>query len=483
MSKVKDLAREFIESQELVDREAFVSALREAMLSKRFALVLGGKNVGKTLIRSHTVCEVENEPKASVTIADVNMRDYPSTNLYTAIFERIVQKDKNWVNKFVDKLASTFVGLAGAIAGAEIVALGAAAPVSSTLASLVEKIGNERTLTEIISELENDTCVLIDEADMALGSGDQEFTRQALAYFLTLTKEKSMASVVLFSSDPGYPYRLQACGMRLEDIQMIIIAHEVPKEEMLKLMKRWKMSEELAELFFSYFGGNIDLCCRGVEQLQEKKDNFDQFGPLSLLDCPGLPTCAADPDAKEHLKNLMRQGWSPVYDMEADTGAKLIAKKNVGGIIPRRATVFEAPEGIWKGNHQYALVPSGTLMRWMIAEELERVGSMGARILDALVVGKMTLLRNEKPDSSMQTDLSLGHLSLYLLYALKGTGCTMSTPPSVWVRQLRKDCNLGDCCDEPFPASVSLQSGRNACLRKLDVLRPKAELCFVHVGV
>ena len=126
----------------------------------------------------------------------------------------------------------------------------------------------------------------------------------------------------------------------------------------------------------------IDLCCRGVKGLQNEGKNFD---PFALLESRGLPGCVANPDAKKHLKNLAKQGWSPVYDIEQDKAAELIPKKNVGGVVRKDGAAFDHPESIWEGKHKYALVPSGTLMRWMIAEELERVDTMGARSLDALL--------------------------------------------------------------------------------------------------
>ena len=206
--------------------------------------------------------------------------------------------------------------------------------------------------------------------------------QRALQNFVMIIKETGVASIVLFSSELGYPYRLQACGMNLQDIQSMIIANEVPKKDMLSLMvNRWNMSADLAEEFFTYFGGNIDLCCRGVEQLQRFGEDFD---PFVAQKCIGLPTCAGDPDAKKHLQNLTKQGWSPVYDIKEDRGAKLIAEENVAGIVPKDAKAFHLPEGIWEGEHENVLVPSGTLMRWKIARELERVDSMGARNLDAL---------------------------------------------------------------------------------------------------
>ena len=36
------------------------------------------------------------------------------------------------------------------------------------------------------------------------------------------------------------------------------------------MVERWTMSKELAELFFSYFGGHRDLCCPAVEGLRER---------------------------------------------------------------------------------------------------------------------------------------------------------------------------------------------------------------------
>lgn len=128
------------------------------------------------------------------------------------------------------------------------------------------------------------------------------------------------------------------------------------------------MSQGLAELCFHYFGGHIDLCCRGVEKLREFGEDFD---PLALLKVPGLPTCAADPAARGHLRNLAQQGWSPVYNIKTDKGAQLIAEENVGGVAPRDAIAFGLPKTLREGKHKYALLPSGTLMRWMIGEELE----------------------------------------------------------------------------------------------------------------
>ena len=405
LSNVRRLQDEFINTKEVVDRGELMKALRDAMLLNEFTLVLGGKNLGKTLMRNETVCELENEANATLTIVDVNMREHPSQELFSAILQRVAEKRKQrnawaWnLKQFVKKVASGLGGVVSAVlvgTNADKVVPAASAPVSSAITALIERLSSsdkEKTLSSRIRDMKgkgNATCIVVDEANLALPvPTDSEATRRALQYFVMLTKETGIASVVLISSELGYPYRLQACGMNLRDIRNIIIANEVPKTEMLELMvNRWSMSKPLAEAFFTYCGGDVDLCYRGVEQLQSFGEDFE---PFVLLKCPGLPSCAADPDAKQHLQNLAKQGWSPVYDIKADKAAELIAQENVGGIIPQDAKAFDLPEGIWKDKHENVLVPSGTLMRWKIAKELERVDSMGARNLDALLVEQKQL--------------------------------------------------------------------------------------------
>ncbi|CAJ1341382.1 unnamed protein product [Effrenium voratum] len=371
---VGEAADKFTKSKEVVDRDAFVAAIKDAMFSQAFTLVLGGKNLGKTLVLKGATCAAENEVQANLTIIDIDMREDPNKPLFSAIFDRIDKKTPSFrklLAKFAPKLASDFIQFLSRRK-------------TTKTSDLVEQLLSPKvTLRGIISTLlekqGNRTCLMVDEANLALpgllDSDHAEATR-ALQFLVMLTKQEQVASVVLISSELAYPYRLQACGMNLQDVQKIVIANEVPKGEMLNLMvKRWNMSEDLAEQFFAYCGGNIDLCCRGVKNLHELEEDFD---PFALIDCPGLPSCAADPDAKKHLRNLVKQGWSPVYDVEMDGAAKLIAGKNVGGIIPRRAIAFDRPKGIWDGKHEYALVPSGTLMRWKIAKELERMGAGSA---------------------------------------------------------------------------------------------------------
>eukprot|EP00439_Symbiodinium_sp_Y106_P012084 s4952_g1.t2 len=73
---------------------------------------------------------------------------------------------------------------------------------------------------------------LIDAANIALPRDDDlteaKAARDALAEIVSITKQTVKASVVLISSEHGYPFKLAKAGLNLVDIKNIIIAPEVP---------------------------------------------------------------------------------------------------------------------------------------------------------------------------------------------------------------------------------------------------------------
>ena len=92
--------------KEVVDREGFVAAIKAAMSSKKFVVVLGGKSVGKTLLLDHTIVEEEKEDedtRLTIIDIDVNMREAPHKPLFLAILDRIQTKRelhglKDWLS-------------------------------------------------------------------------------------------------------------------------------------------------------------------------------------------------------------------------------------------------------------------------------------------------------------------------------------------------------------------------------------------------
>ena len=363
LSNISLLAEDFTNSKEIINREGFQAALRQAMMKTQITLVLGGKSLGKSTIADYTIQKVENEKNPKLTILNVNMREQGSKELFQAIFDSVKSKSQVDFQDVLKRVVVLAVGLA----------IGRAQGTLNFLDAVLPSDQKEQALSAIIAEIAkigNKTCILADEANMAVPGDDEAEARNALQYFVMLTKEKKRASVVLISSEYAYPYRLQNASMNLRDIENIIIANEIPKKEMVEVMvTKWKMSQELAEEFYLYFGGDIDLCKRAVEQLIRNGDNFDPI--TDVFNSDGLSMCANNPAARKHLQNMADHGWSPVKNVDEDAAAELIAKKNVGGVLPKTAQIFGGPKDMFKDQHEYALVPAGTLMRWKIAKALE----------------------------------------------------------------------------------------------------------------
>ena len=246
---------------------------------------------------------------------------------------------------------SAYAGPVSGIVSAAVSVMNGMGPASAVIGNLVQEtvsIASKRiqvksaidAFLQMVNDATKRSAIVVDEANLALpgltnGKDVEEMTeaRSALAAITAWTKQDKQTSVVLISSEFAYPFRLQATGLDLRDIGRVIVIDEVPEPEMLKMLQKdWGMDEGLAKLFYEYFGGDIYTTKQALDMLIDKKDTFD---PFAVVKCPGLPSCAKDPSARAHLENLAKHGFSLVEDVEADEGARMIAEKNVGGVIDK----------------------------------------------------------------------------------------------------------------------------------------------------
>ena len=86
-----------------------------------------------------------------------------------------------------------------------------------------------------------------------------------------------------------------------------------------------------------------------------------------------------DPEARAHLENIAEQGFSLVEDVKTDAGARMIAKKNVGGVIDSGAITFGLPNIFTGTGYKYAVISSSNDMRWLAARTLENTPLPGPR--------------------------------------------------------------------------------------------------------
>ena len=321
LNSIDQKATEFMKGgsnrqRKIVDREAFIEALKKAVYKDGLlTLVLGGKSVGKTLVVSHVAEQVRQAPHGNRTILLVNMRQMPAKDFYEATLS-VASKQTNVLDiltqlplfgqrfragpqsrvwRFIQQLPF-MATLVGALRAGMATA---AAPLAMAVQNLVKSLDDDdkaQALSELVKGIAkkcNDTTIIIDEANLALpndgNDAKAETAKTALAQITGETKEAFKASVVLISSEHGYPFKLAKAGLNLVDIKNIVIAPEVPPRDMFEMLTdHWGMDHRLARLFVATYGGSIDAVYTALGNLMNKGD---QFYPLRTTSVPGIGNC------------------------------------------------------------------------------------------------------------------------------------------------------------------------------------------------
>ena len=304
------------EPRKIVDRESFIDSLTDAISRDgKLTLVLGGKSVGKTLVVSHVAEQVRQAPGGNRTTLLVNMRQMPADDFYEATLS-VASKQTNVLDiltqlplfgkrfragpqsrvwRFIQQLPFMATLLGALRAGMATAAAPLATSVQNALASLNDRAKAE-CLAQLVNEIKkkgNNTAIIIDEANLALpndgNDAKAETAKTALAQITGETKEAFTVSVILISSEHGYPYKLANAGLNLDDIDNVIIAPEVPPNDMLRMLTdHWGMGPRLARLFVATYGGSIRAVYKALGNLV---NNGDQFYPLRTTSVPGIGNC------------------------------------------------------------------------------------------------------------------------------------------------------------------------------------------------
>ena len=132
LSTISMLAENFTNSTEIINREGFQAALREAMMETKFTLVLGAKSLAKSTIANYIIQKVENEKNSKLTILNVNMREQGSKKLFQAIFDSVKSKSQVHFQDVLKRVVFVAVGLAIGREGSGVGA-GAAAAVAQVI--------------------------------------------------------------------------------------------------------------------------------------------------------------------------------------------------------------------------------------------------------------------------------------------------------------------------------------------------------------
>jgi hypothetical protein len=121
--------------------------------------------------------------------------------------------------------------------------------------------------------------LIVDEANLVLGRDDGiDPTAKTLQTIVQLTKQTNQLTVIMASSEYGYPYKLvgekQEQRFNLEDISSMLFVGKIPPWSMWDLLAKLEMGENLASLLIASYGGHFLRLSKAVDRLKAEKDNF-----------------------------------------------------------------------------------------------------------------------------------------------------------------------------------------------------------------
>ena len=212
-------------------------------------LVLGGKNLGKSFLTKAAL----QRCCSKVVVLSEDMRNKPGASLLDALLQvanRTLKKmtTEEEFKPFIPALSAIFSAAAMAFEGFAP----AAGPISNDVRDVASMAAEKRekvrsALDEFLQkvcEASKKFAIVVDEANLALpgltngqDNGERREAKSALSAITKWTKQHMLSSVILISSQFGYPFRLQAAGLDLRDIGRVIVIGEVPKSDMLKMLQ------------------------------------------------------------------------------------------------------------------------------------------------------------------------------------------------------------------------------------------------------
>jgi hypothetical protein len=286
------------------------------------------------------------------------------------------------------------VVLVGAVEAALTALLDKHADMAKAAAPLKDVLG---TFFKACAERGEYPVIFIDEANeaFAAGAADEEAkarVKRVLNLFTLITKQEGQASVVLATSEHGFPSRLQQLGYTVEHIQKTIVVEEVPPAAMRELLvARWGCGEQLAYALMSLYGGHVYYVALAVRELAAQRERFKGAQALGMMArapaaclsnraflAAGVPA-AEWPQTRASvtamLEKLVQRGWVPLA-MEEDKSAGIISHANAGSVISEAAIAAGVPPQAWATRlangrlPKFVLVPSSHIMRLLLADEL-----------------------------------------------------------------------------------------------------------------
>lgn len=382
LPQIIDRATDYIESDEICDREALKNYVSAHFGRKGgLVLMLGGKTTGKSHLLRNTVKKhnegkgtpPENNTKGKVLYVDLRTSTQlglVAAAVEAALKQKLVMVKKSDKDNLIGQVLGATSGMICAVTSNMPTVL---VPVAGVVSDIAKRAARDETIASLEEIVKAGVSTIVfDEANLtmdaaALKEDEIKQSKKEFEHIVSVTKVTRNLSAILVSSEHAWLFKLQAAGFKTENFNDLIVAGEVHSDAMGRLLRQWGVGDELQTLLLATYGGHIDLTFRALCELNRLGDAFRADGITTLL---GLSDCLDDKEnTMKHLKAIANDGFSPVVSPNHDVCAKVISESGVGGVVSRNA------KGLWSEAtvHNHVLIASSHHMRYLIWRELQKL--------------------------------------------------------------------------------------------------------------
>ena len=360
---ISKAAKEFINSDKVYDRGEVIENLK--LIEKGDMVILtGGPSIGKSLV----VKRLFDYDSSKYLYLDGRKT---GPNIVKAVANNLTKRNKirSLTVKSINKVAPLLISLLGRIIGNESIEQSKIIP--DILIKIIEVVTKspEKALDSLEAVLELMSILQTPIEGIIFDEANKYFTADSLPLLdclTSLTKQDRSLSVIMVTSDYGFPFALNKIGYNRNHISMSLVLSDVSPSDTLRLLSTWGVRPSLAYLLVDIYGGHILQICRALEDLHRNKEKAKIS--RSFIEGLGdqLIACINDSKRKgihqkviEALDTLMQTGFFPCnFD---DPLAALITKHNIAGFIGDRAVVPALSEKVRRDRS--GLIPSSQMIR------------------------------------------------------------------------------------------------------------------------
>ena len=326
----------YIKTDNLCDRDETMEELSRRMGGcGQFVELVGAPNIVKSHMLRNLVRQLNTSTSHRAIL--VNARKTGS-ELAAGIIESLSSPDVGFA-------ADAFRGYSAvAAAAAELVIPGGGAVVNALRgdgAALGTTTANDLVLGFVRNSKKARVTpvVAVDEAMLARGDLSGTF-----ALFSLITKEETDANVIFAASGFAESAVLKECGFSSEALTKVVVASEVPPEQMMTLLRSCSCGPALAAALTALYGGSVWSVLNALETLRGSVNAAKGFKAISALSAGTV------------------EGPSKCFDTagplstRSDPCAAIVRSTGVGGIVSITEHFAGAPEAAWSSGPPHAMI-------------------------------------------------------------------------------------------------------------------------------